>query len=339
MFQRALVLGATGMIGAHALRACLHHGIRARALVRPGSDRRLLAGLEVEVVTGDLLDRASLGPALDGCDLALHAAAAYPKRFFGKARFLADARGAMENLLRAAQAARSPGGALQRLVYVSSATTVGVPESTDDEARRPARESDTRRVRDTSPYFAVKFLLEDLATEAARAGLPVVVVNPTFCVDEFDDHRTTAQLMLPLAKRQLPAYLAGRLNAVATRDVGEGLLQAAERGRVGERYLLGGENLTSREFLERCARAVGVPAPRLALPIGLAEGISFGSEVLARLMRTPPLFPMTGIRMIRHSQSYDITRAREELGYTPTSVDDAIRRAYAWYRARGWLPR
>ena len=328
MFERALVLGATGMLGAHALRACRQHGIAARALVRPGSDRRLLAGLPVEAAEGDLRDRASLERALAGCDLAIHAAAPYPKRHFGKARLLADARAGMANLLAAAR-----GAALRRLVYVSSATTIGVPAG----ARRPARETDTLPVRDSAPYFAVKFLLEDLARAAAERGLPLVIVNPTFCVDEFDAHRTTAQLMLPLARRQLPAYLAGTLNAVATRDVGAGILLAAEHGRPGERYILGGENLTTRAFLERCARAAGVPAPRRALPFAVAEPISLATELIAWLTRTPPLFPLTGIRMSRHAQAYDITRAREELGYAPTSLDDAIARAYAWYRAQGWM--
>ena len=338
MFERALVLGATGMIGAHGLRAALARGIAARVLVRPGSDRRSLAGLPVETIEGDLHDRASLEKALAGCDLAIHAAAPYPKRHFGKARLLAAARHGMENLLQAADATRTDrGGALRRLIYVSSATTIGVPDAADRRAGRPARETDRTRVRDSAPYFPVKFLMEDLARDAAERGVPVVIVNPTFCVDEFDTHRTTAQLMIPLARRQLPAYLAGTLNAVPTRDVGAGILLAAERGRIGERYLLGGENLTSREFLERCARLAGVPAPRHALPRAVAEPISLATEVIAWLTHTPPLFPMTGIRMLRHAQAYDPTRAREELGYAPTSLDDAIRRAYAWYRAQGWI--
>ena len=179
--------------------------------------------------------------------------------------------------------------------------------------------------------------MEDLARAAAGRGLPVVIVNPTFCVDEFDDHRSTAQLLVPLAKGMLPAYVPGRLNAVATRDVGEGIWQAAELGRIGARYILGGENLTSREFLERCARVAGVAAPRLALPIGFAECASFMSEAFARLTGTRPLFPMAGVRMLKHSQPYDITLAREELGFTPTTLDAAIERAYAWYRARKFI--
>jgi dihydroflavonol-4-reductase len=167
--------------------------------------------------------------------------------------------------------------------------------------------------------------------------LPVVIVNPTFCVDELDARRSTAQLMLPLAKRQIPASLPGRLNAVATRDVGRGIVLAAQRGRIGQRYILGGENMTSRAFLERCARAAGVPAPRAEMPLGLAEAISLVTEILAWTTRTRPLFPLTGIRMAKHGQAYDISLARAELGYEPSPIEAAIERAYAWYRAQGWL--
>ncbi len=224
---------------------------------------------------------------------------------------------------------------------MSSVTTVGIPEGPDGRpapGSRPARESDTRfPIRADAPYFALKTMMEEMVLAAAGRGLPVVVVNPTFCVDELDARRSTAQLMLPLAKRQIPACLPGRLNAVPTRDVGQGIVLAAQRGRVGQRYILGGENMTSRAFLERCARAAGVPAPRAEMPLALAGAISLLTEVLAWATRTHPLFPMTGIRMAQHGQAYDIGLARAELGYKPSPVDAAIDRAYAWYRAQGWL--
>ncbi len=337
MESRILILGATGMIGAHAVRAAVRHGIRVRALLRPASDRQLLAGLDVEMVCGDLHDRASLERAFADCDLAAHAAAPYPRRSLGKSALLATARSGMANLLAAAaHAAQSAGDhPLRRLVYVSSATTIGRPPPTP---ARPARESDEEPVRESCAYFALKFMLESMAGDAARAGTPIVIVNPTFCVDEFDSHRTTAQLMLPLARRQIPAYLHGLLNAVATRDVGEGIILAALRGRPGERYILGGENLTSREFLARCARVAGVPAPKRAFPLPLAETVSWATEIIGWLTGTAPLFPLTGIRMIKQGQPFDIGRARAELGYEPTSIDAAMERAYAWYRQRGWLP-
>jgi nucleoside-diphosphate-sugar epimerase len=233
MFTRALVLGATGMIGCHAVHAGLRRATRVRALVRPDSDARILAGLDLELARGDLRDRASLAAALEGCDLLIHAAAAYPKRHFGAAAFLASARAGMENLISAAQAA---GPELRRIVYVSSVTTIGRPTAKaagnaphrGSPADLPlARESDLHVIEDPSPYFRVKAMMEDLAQTAAGGGLPVVIVNPTFCVDEFDDHRSTAQLLVPLAKGMLPAFVPGRLNAVATRDVGEGIWRAA----------------------------------------------------------------------------------------------------------------
>ncbi len=335
-FERALVIGATGMIGAHAVRACLFANVPVRALVRPGSDTRNLASVDVEIRSGDLRDRDSLVSALDGCDLLIHAAAPYPRRHFGKRALLAGARAGLENLLQAV-AARG----VQRMVYVSSATTIGLPEGPDGRpapGSRAARESDTRfPVRDTAPYFALKTMMEEIVLAATDRGLPVVVVNPTFCVDELDARRTTAQLMLPLAKRQIPAYLPGQVNAVPTRDVGAGIVLAAQRGRVGQRYILGGENMSSRAFLERCARAVGVPTPRRAMPLALAEAISMLTELIAAGTGTRPLFPMTGIRMAKHGQAYDIGLARRELDYEPSSVDAAIERAYAWYRAQGWL--
>lgn len=335
MYARALVLGATGMIGAHAVRACLRHATPARALVRPGSDMRNLRGLDLEIAAGNLRDADSLDAALVGCDLVIHAAGAYPKKLFGKQRFLDQSREEMRNvlaMLRGATAQRPV-----RLVYVSSVTTIGRP-SAGRSTGRPARESDRAHpIVDSSPYFAVKSMLEQMVDQAAAAGLDLVIVNPTFCVDDLDARLTTAQLLRPLARRQLPAYLPGHLNAVATRDVGEGILLAARRGRRGARYILGGENLTSREFLTRCARAARVPPPRLKLPMALAEAVSWLTEVAAHLAGSRPLFPMAGVRMLKHSQPYDTSRARDELGFVASSLDEAITRAYAWYRRNGYL--
>lgn len=343
MHARALVLGATGMIGAHAVRACLRHNTPVRALIRRQSDQRNLTGLDIETTTGDLQDRASLVRAMKGCDLVIHAAGAYPKRHFGKRRFLARSRQEMANVIDAVRSV--PPGTRIRFLYVSSVTTIGRaetgPRAGDPNTEDPtplAREADASPpVVDSSPYYTVKSLMEEMAARAAATGLDAVIVNPTFCVDEFDSRKTTAQLLIPLAKRRIPAYVPGHLNAVATRDVGEGILLAARRGRAGQRYILGGENTTSGEFLERCSRVVGVRPPRFALPIAAAEAASLLTETIAYLARTRPLFPMAGVQMLKHSQAYDIRLAREELGYVPSSLDDAIQRAYAWYRDQSFL--
>ncbi len=339
-FKKALILGATGMIGTHALLACLRRGMGVRVLLRPSSNTINLDSIDarIERAVGDLLDAGSLEAALDGCDLLIHAAAPYPKRLFGRKRLLEEARRGMENLLEACRR-RQP----KAIVYVSSSTTIGIPEGPDGKPAphsRPAKESDTKhRVRSISPYFELKFVLEDMALEAARAGMPIVVVNPTFCIDEYDSHGTTAQLLVPLARGMIPAYLPGVLNAVATRDVGEGIALAAERGRSGERYLLGGENTSVRNLLERCASVAGVRPPRLRAPLALAEAFALVSEVVAALTRTRPLFPMAGVAMSKHSQAFDTSKARKELGLLPTGLDDAIARAYRWYGRIGLLPK
>ena len=338
-FHKALIVGATGMIGTHALLACRRRGIEVRTIIRPESNRRNLCDLAVEELPGSLEDNELLQAALRGCDLLIHAAAPYPAKHFGKAKLLASARFGLENLLGAA---RSPAGAgLKRFVYVSSVTTIGFPGGKDGRpapGSRAAVETDTEfPIRDSAPYFELKSMMENMAIEASAQGLPVVVVNPTFCVDEFDAHQTTAQLMVPLAKGQIPAYIPGKVNAVATADVGEGICLAAERGRCGSRYILGGENMTSAAFMGLCAREAGVAAPRLVFPIAVAEAISFVTECLAFATGGRPLFPMTGIRMMKRSQTFEITRAREELGYQPGSVTEAIARAYRWYRKEGLI--
>ncbi len=347
-FSRALILGATGMIGAHAVRACLKRGIAVRALVRSTSDLRNLAGLQVERAVGDLMDPPSLIEAMDGCDVVLHAAAPYPTRYFGKAKLIDGARKGMQHVLDAAAA--SPH--VTRLVYVSSVTTIGLPTGPDGRPAphsRPACEQDTDHpIRDSAPYFDLKQTLEEMARFAAAASpkraasgaqgrCEVVIVNPTFCIDALDANRTTAQLLVPLAKRQIPAYIPGVLNAVPTQDVGEGIVLAAERGKNGERYILGGENMASDELLKRCALIAGVPAPTRGFPIRLAEAVSMVTEVIAFLTRTRPLFPMAGIRMSRHGQALDTGRAERELGYRATDLDAAIQRAYDWYRQQGFL--
>ncbi len=348
------------MIGAHIVRACLERGWATRALVRATSDRRNLDALPVQIAEGDLHDPASIARALEDCDLLLHAAAPYPRRHFGKAALIASARESMENLL-ATWAAHCRALGRGRMVYVSSVTTLNpvrdsapyfelkqMLEALAMEAADPGR-SGARTGAEASIEARAQSATEagaearaQSATEArtearTEAGKDIVVVNPTFCIDEFDTNLTTAQLLLPLARRQLPAYLPGRLNAVATRDVGEGVALAAEHGHSGSRYVLGGENLTSGALLERCARVAGVPAPRRTMPIPLAEALSMVTEVVAYATRTRPLFPMTGIRMIKHGQAVDIRTTREELGYEPSSLDEAIGRAYDWYRREGHL--
>ncbi len=237
-----------------------------------------------------------------------------------------------------AQSMRLPG--LKRLVYVSSVTTIGRPHGRNRAlSLLPANEDDRfDRIRASSPYFRMKEEMEDAVTRAAVEGLPAVITNPTFCIDAYDVGPTSGQLLISLARRALPVYLPGTINAVATRDVGEGLVLAAAHGRTGRRYILGGANLTVREFLDLAAEVAGVRPPRAAVPLVLAEGIAWASECLNLVLRRPwPFLPLSGVQMLRMSQPVDARRAVEELGMPQTPIRDAVAAALAWFRDNGYI--
>lgn len=337
--RRALVLGATGMIGAHTTRALLARGVLVRALVRPTSPAENLRGLEVERVEGDLFDAASLVRAAHGCDLFVHAAAPYPRGHF---RAEAQTRRAVASIGNVLAAARSVEN-LQRLVYVSSLTTIGPPRPDlgssggPRPAKRPiAREADTfDPSRERSPYFRMKAAMETEVLRAAGEGLPAVIVNPSLCLDTLDVTPTTAQLLVGVAAGRLRVGLPGIVDVVATRDVAVGIARALVAGRVGERYILGGETLPMRELIARIAAAAGQPAPRGTVPLGLLEVLGWSAEVLNLVTRRPwPLVPLSSVRMLKHATPLDTSKARMELRLPHTPIDVAIRDAFAWLAAR-----
>jgi nucleoside-diphosphate-sugar epimerase len=227
------------------------------------------------------------------------------------------------------EVAHLPG--LKRIVYVSSVTTIGRPRGRPHE-RPEANEADREdRVRGSSPYFVMKEEMEAAVTRAALQGMPIVIGNPTFCVDTHDATPTSGKLLLAVARRQMPVYLPGTMNAVATRDVAEALVNAASWGRTAQRYILGDENLTAREFLRRVANVAGVPPPRWPLPLAVAEALAWSTEVVNLLLRrTWPLLPISGVQMMRYSQPVDPGLARAELAMPRTPLDVAIRDALEW---------
>ena len=191
---------------------------------------------------------------------------------------------------------------------------------------------------DPSPYFALKRILEAAVARAANEGLPAVIVNPTLVVDEGDAHRTTGRLFLPILRRRMPVYTPGWVNVVAGRDVGEGHVLAARRGRTGQRYILAGEEMGLRALMGWIAREAGVPGPWIPIPIGLAEPLSLATELVARMTgATWAAIPAHGLRMLRYTPRVDGSLAARELGLERTPVIDAVRRAIAWYRAEGMV--
>lgn len=326
--DNALVLGGTGLIGGHTARALLHAGVRVRILTRDPSNAGGLRGGPIEVMQGDAEERVPLRRAIDGCNLVVHSAAPYPRSAFGAEAQIAAALAGIELFLE--EVAHIPAGG--RIVYVSSITTIGHPRS-----NRPANEDDPwDPAEEASPYFQMKGLMEQRVLAAARNGLPIVVVNPTLTIGAHDRALTTGRLLLPLARGQMPVYLRGIINAVAAADVAEAIVTALSRGRIGQRYILGGENREAKEFLAIAARIAGVPTPKIPLPLSLAEGIAWLTEVGNRITRSRwPLFPVSGVRMMRHSQPVDSSLARRELSLGETPIESALDEAYRWYRDAG----
>ena len=370
---RALVLGATGMIGAHTTRALLARNVSVRALVRPSSRAENLDGIEVERAEGDIERPESIHSALEGCHLLVHAAAPYPRSHFHADRQTAAAVRSVEGVLQAARSRlhpavaatseRGPGSSallppapptsllqlrplvqpsapstLLRIVYVSSLTTIGpAPLGREMRFGKPvAREIDQWSPKvDRSPYFRMKAAMEAAVLAEAEAGLPVVVVNPSLCIDTLDVTPTTAQLLEGVRDGTLRFGLPGVVDAVATRDVAVGIARALAVGVPGERYILGGESLPTTELITRIAKAAGAPTPRGELPLALLEMVGWATEVWNLIARRPwPLLPLSSVRMLRHAQPLDTSRARQELGLPQTPLDLAIRDTFAWLDGR-----
>jgi dihydroflavonol-4-reductase len=329
MLPRALVLGATGHIGAHIVRALLAEGVPVRAAYHTPQHLSVLEGLPVERIQVDVEQSDGLRAALEGCEWVFYAAGYYPRHYARRTQAVARGVDAVRRVMRQAQAARPA-----RVVFTSSAATIRqVPG-------RLANESDVEPwpLRAWRPlYAAVKIAMEQEALRWAQEGVPVVVVNPSLCIGEYDAHRFSGRAVLAFAKYRLPVYLEHHFNAVYTGDVGVGHVRAAQRGRVGERYLLTCRNLSVKEFADLVAPIAGVAAPRWRLPRSAALAIATLSELVAAATRTEPLLPRHAVHTPRGGQRLDGTKAVRELGLPQTPIEEAIRRAVAWFREYGVL--
>ncbi len=326
--MKALVTGASGFVGSHVARALVGRGYRVRALVRVDSDLRNLAGLAVELAYGDLRDPRSLGRALAGCDCLFHVAAAYtlwtPDP---RAIYEANVQGTA-NVLAAARAM-----GIGRVVYTSTESTVGIAR--DRALGTEAAFADPRHL--AGHYKRSKFQAEQLALRLSREGLPLVVVNPTTPVGPGDLKPTpTGQIVVDYLNRQMPAYVDTGLNLVSVEDVAVGHVLALERGRPGERYILGHENLTFRQILGKLEAVTGLPAPRVRMPLWVALGAAYASELTCRVTGGPPRIPVAGVKVARHYRFFDCTKAVAELGLPQTPVEEALARAVAWFRQNGY---
>jgi dihydroflavonol-4-reductase len=325
-----LVTGATGFLGSHVARQLVARGEKnVRVLARPSSDLRALASLAVERVTGDLRDPASLDRALAGVERVYHVAADYRLWARDPREIYESNVTGTRNLLAAARRA-----GVARIVYTSTVATIAVPSATSlPDERTEARLSDM-----IGAYKRSKFLAEQEVLKAAREGLPVVIVNPTTPVGPGDWKPTpTGKIIVDFLNGRMPAYVDTGLNFIAVEDAAAGHLLAAERGQIGERYLLGGENLSLREMLNALALVSGQPAPRFRVPLALAFAAACAETFVARLAGREPKIPIDGVRIARHSMFVDCSKAVRDLGFAPSPVAAALGRAVRWYEDDGYV--
>ena len=331
--QRALVTGATGFIGAHVVRAALKRQLDLRVLVRPNSDRRNLEGLTVELCEGDLTDRESLNRAVEGMDTLFHVGARYD---LSRRRRDEIWQANVEGTRALMQAALRHG--LERVVHTSSVAAVGPPR----DPRHPADERQWASLEAApGPYEETKIASEQLVHDlAASEGLPAVTTLPTAPIGPLDLKPTpTGRLIADAARGTMPAYIrSAGLNIIHVSDVAEAHLLAAEqidRGRVGERYLLGHAegNLTLHEIITRAATAAGVEPPRLALPLSVAYLAAIADEyLLSALRRQTPRATIAGVRLARRRQWFDPAKAIQELGLPQTPLEQAVADAVDWFK-------
>ena len=327
--MRALVTGATGFVGAAIARALVAEGWQVRALVRGGSDRRNVATLAVEQVVGDLTDTGSVERALAGCEAAFHVAADY--RLWAprpQELYRTNVDGTAHLLAAAARAG------VRRVVYTSSVATIGLPAD-----GRPGAEDTPVTVADMiGHYKRSKFLAEEKAREAAARGVPVVIVNPSTPIGPGDVKPTpTGQIVLDAARGRTPAYVDTGLNIVHVDDVAAGHLLAFHRGSIGERYILGGEDMTLRQILTLIAQLVGRSPPRIRLPHGAVLPVAYVAELYARLTGRPTRVTVEGVRMARKRMFFSSDKAVRELGYRWRPPAEAFSDALRWFKTNGYL--
>ena len=328
--MKAFVTGATGLLGSHVARILADQGARLRVLVRPSSNLKNLAGLNAETATGDLRDPASVDKAMSGCDAVFHVAADYRLWVRDPNEMYRSNVGGTRTLLTAARK-----NGVRRVVYTSSVATIGFRAD-----GQPADEESPVSLGDMiGHYKRSKFMAEQIAREAGRGELNVVIVNPTTPVGEQDVKPTpTGRIVVDFLKRKFPAYVETGLNLVDVRACAKGHIVAWEKGRTGERYILGGQDLTLKQILDKLGQITGLPSPRIKLPYLFAFAAGVVDEaVTGLLLKREPRATVDAVRMGKKKMFASSAKAERELGWKIVAVDDALRRAVDWFRSNGYV--
>ena len=323
-----LVTGAAGFLGSHVTRQLVARGEDVRVLMRPSSSNRAISDLSLEYVTGDLRDAASLERATNGVQRVFHVAADY-RLWARNPQDIYDSNvGGTKNLLEAARRAR-----VEQFIYTSTVATIAV-----DRPQHPNESTDSKLEEMVGHYKRSKWLAEREALEAAKRGLPLIVAMPTTPVGPWDWKPTpTGKIIVDFLNGKMPGYVETGLNFVGVEECAAGQLLVAEKGRVGERYLLGGENLTLKQVLDILAKITGLPAPSRKIPHGVALGVAYVESAFSRLVGREPQIPVEGVKIAQHMMFVDASRAQRELGFQPGSVAAALERAVRWYQANGYV--
>jgi dihydroflavonol-4-reductase len=327
--KKVFVTGATGFIGASLVRELLDQNHEVKVLARPGSDRRNLNGLDIELFEGDLSDRGSLEKGLEGCDTLFHVAADY--RLWTcdpEAMYATNVQGT-RNILEAAQTR-----GISRVVYTSSVGTLGNPgNGTPGNEETPVSFADM-----VGHYKKSKFLAEREAESFIRRGLPLTIVNPSTPVGKLDIKPTpTGKIIVDFLNRKMPAYLDTGLNLIDVEDCAKGHILAARHGKVGEKYILGNRNMTLREIFGMLEAISGIPAPKVRLPYRPILIAAHINEAVSRLTRREPLIPLAGVQMAGKFMYFDSTKAIRDLGLPQTPVTLALEKAIDWFRRAGYV--
>jgi dihydroflavonol-4-reductase len=326
--MRAFVTGGTGFIGSHLVRSLLQSKYQVTALVRGNSNLGNLQGLAIDIVQGDLKD-SNIWEQMQGCEYLFHVAAHYS--LWQKDRdllYFNNVEGT-RNILAAAKKA-----GIQRTVYTSSVAAIGVGkpgEIVDETHQSPVEKL-------VGDYKKSKFLAEQVAIEAANKGQDIVIVNPSSPIGAFDIKPTpTGDIILRFLRREMPAYVDTGLNFIDVRDVAIGHLLALQKGKSGDRYILGNQNLTLKQLLEQLAQITNLPAPQTSIPVWIPLTVAWIDEkILAPLGKTPSV-PIDGVRMAQQPMYYDASKAIRELGLPQSPLNVALKDAVDWFMANGYV--
>ncbi len=325
--MKALVIGGSGIIGNHVIRALLSEGIIVRSLTRGITPSKNLDDLNVETMRGDASDEDTLLIAMKGCDWVFHTAAYYPTHMFDRKGHVNSALNSIRTFISAVSKS-----ALNKVVYTSSLTTIGMAKTLADEtvpynlaAKLP------------HPYFEVKYLMEDEIKKAALIKqLPITIVNPTGCFGPYELKPKNLCIIPQLVNQKMPAFVDHCINVVDAADVAKGHVESAKRGKNGDRVVLGGHNTTVFELITTICKVAKVKPPRFQVPLSIGLIPCFLSECIGYMTNTPPMLPILGLRFIQYGQKFDLSKQTQSLGVIPSPMEPCFERAINWYKKIGY---